>query len=161
VFSAQNKRKTLFWKPSQIFLWLESVFRWSIFLMINKHRKVWKMVSRKLFFAKQTEPKSFLNFYTFFLTSYFSVFLSFYSLIFLLNLEHGLILLKDIWVLYSLVQRNWIISVFKLMWCYWNPRKYIAYILITQVRNNKVLRTKNSSLTITKLRFFILKCFNK
>ena len=129
--------------------------------MTNKHRKVWKVVSRKPFFVKQTEPKSFLDFYTLFLTSYFSVFFSFYSLIFLLNLEHRLILLKDIWVSYSLVQRNWIISAFKLMWCCWNPGKYIAYILITQAKNNKVLRTKNSSLTITKLRFFILKCFNK
>ena len=55
------KGKTLSWKPSQIFLWLESVFRWlesvfrwSIFLMTNKHRKIWKIVSRKLFSRKQT-----------------------------------------------------------------------------------------------------------
>jgi len=39
-------------KPSQIFLWLESVFRWPNFLMAYKHRKVWKVVSRK-----QTQSK--------------------------------------------------------------------------------------------------------
>ena len=51
VFSAQNKRKTLFWKSSQIFLWHESVlrwpesvFRWPTFLTANKHRKVWKVI---------------------------------------------------------------------------------------------------------------------
>jgi len=59
----QPKRKILFWKPNQIFLWLESVFRWPesvfrwlTFLMSNKHRKVWKMVSRKLLSGKQTWP---------------------------------------------------------------------------------------------------------
>jgi hypothetical protein len=36
VFYAQNKRKTLSWKPSLIFLWLEIVFRWPTFLMANK-----------------------------------------------------------------------------------------------------------------------------
>ena len=64
------KRKILFWKPNQIFLWLESVFRWlesvfcwpesvfcwPTFLMANKHRKVWKIISRKLLFRKQTLP---------------------------------------------------------------------------------------------------------
>jgi len=54
VFSAQNKQKTLSWKSSQIFLWLESVFRWPTFLITNKHRKVWKVVSRKPLFGKQT-----------------------------------------------------------------------------------------------------------
>ena len=29
-------------KPSKIFFWLESVFRWPTFLMTNKHMKVWK-----------------------------------------------------------------------------------------------------------------------
>jgi len=40
-------RKTLSWKPSQIFLWLESVFRWPTFLMANKYMKVWKVIFRK------------------------------------------------------------------------------------------------------------------
>jgi len=60
----QLKGKTLSWKPNQIFLWLESVFRWpesvfrwSIFLMTNKHRKVWKVVSRKVNSGKQTWPR--------------------------------------------------------------------------------------------------------
>ena len=44
MFSAQNKRKTLSWKPSQNFLWLGSVFCWPTFLMTNKHMKVWKVV---------------------------------------------------------------------------------------------------------------------
>jgi len=44
-------------KPSQIFLWLESVFRWPTFLMANKHMKVWKVVSRKPLSGKQTQPK--------------------------------------------------------------------------------------------------------
>jgi len=50
VFSAQNKRKTLSWKPNQIFFWsksvfrwLKSVFRWSTFIKTNKHMKVWKV----------------------------------------------------------------------------------------------------------------------
>jgi hypothetical protein len=30
------------------FRWPESVFRWPTFLMANKHRKVWKIISRKL-----------------------------------------------------------------------------------------------------------------
>ena len=34
-------------------------FRWPTFLMTNKHRKIWKVVSRKLFFGKQTCPQSF------------------------------------------------------------------------------------------------------
>jgi len=79
------KEKTLFWKLNQIFLWLESVFRWpesvlrwpdsvlrwlesvlcwpesvfrwSTFLMANKHRKVWKIVLRKVNSGKQTWPK--------------------------------------------------------------------------------------------------------
>jgi len=63
------KGKTLSWKLNQIFLWLESVFRWQesvfrwpesvlrwlesvfrwpTFLIANKHRKVWKVVSRKM-----------------------------------------------------------------------------------------------------------------
>jgi len=78
------KGKTLSWKLNQIFLWLESVFRWSdsvfrwpesvlrwlesvlhwpesvfrlpTFLMANKHRKVWKVVSRKVNSGKQTWP---------------------------------------------------------------------------------------------------------
>jgi hypothetical protein len=49
-----NFQETLSWKPSQIFLWLESVFRWQAFLMANKHRKVWKLVSRKVNSGKQT-----------------------------------------------------------------------------------------------------------
>jgi len=50
-------RKTLSWKPNQIFLWLESVFRWPTFLIANKHRKVWKVISRKPLSGKQTQPK--------------------------------------------------------------------------------------------------------
>ena len=50
-------RKILSWKPSQIFLWLKSVFRWPTFLMVNKHRKVWKMIFRKPLSGKQTQPK--------------------------------------------------------------------------------------------------------
>jgi len=50
-------RKTLFWKPSQIFLWLESIFRWPTFLTANKHRKVWKMISQKPLSGKQTQQK--------------------------------------------------------------------------------------------------------
>jgi len=33
VFRPNFSRKTFSWKPSQIFLWLESVFRWPTFLM--------------------------------------------------------------------------------------------------------------------------------
>jgi len=57
----QPKEKTFSWKLNQIFLWLESVFRWPesvfrwpTFLMANKHRKVWKVVSRKVNSRKQT-----------------------------------------------------------------------------------------------------------
>jgi len=50
-------RKTLSWKPSQIFLLLKSVFRWPTFLMTNKYKKVWKVVSRKPLSGKQTQPK--------------------------------------------------------------------------------------------------------
>jgi len=39
------------------FSWLESVFRWPTFLMANKHRKVWKVISRKPLSGKQTQPK--------------------------------------------------------------------------------------------------------
>ena len=49
--------KTLSWKSSQIFLWLECVFRWPTFLTANKHRKVWKVISRKPFSRKQTQQK--------------------------------------------------------------------------------------------------------
>ena len=66
----QPKRKTLSCKLNQIFLWLESVFRWlesvfhwpesifrwPTFLMANKHRKVWKMVSRKVNSGEQKWP---------------------------------------------------------------------------------------------------------
>jgi len=55
VFSVQNKRKILFWKSSQIFLWLESVFyllknifHWPTFLITNKYKKVWKLIFWKL-----------------------------------------------------------------------------------------------------------------
>ena len=58
MFFAQNKRKTLSWKPSQIFLWLESDFRWPTFLMANKYRKVWKVVSHKPVSRKETQPLS-------------------------------------------------------------------------------------------------------
>jgi len=60
----QLKGKTLSWKPNQIFLlresvfrWPESVFRWPTFLMKNKHRKVWKVVFLKMNSGKQTWPK--------------------------------------------------------------------------------------------------------
>ena len=56
-FPPKFSRKTLSWKPSQIFLWLESVFRWPTFLTANKHRKVSKMVSRKPLSGKQTQSK--------------------------------------------------------------------------------------------------------
>jgi len=56
-FLPKFSRKTLFWKPNQIFLWLESVFRWPTFLMANKHMKVWKMIFRKPLSRKQTQPK--------------------------------------------------------------------------------------------------------
>jgi hypothetical protein len=36
------------------FFWLESVFRWPTFLITNKHRKVWKVISRKVNSRKQT-----------------------------------------------------------------------------------------------------------
>jgi hypothetical protein len=42
-----------------VFRWPESVFRWPTFLMPNKHRKVWKVVSRKVNSGKQTWPKLF------------------------------------------------------------------------------------------------------
>jgi len=48
------------------FRWLESVFRWSTFLMANKHRKVWKMVSRKVNSGKQTWLFCFACFNLFF-----------------------------------------------------------------------------------------------
>jgi hypothetical protein len=38
------------------FRWLESVFRWLTFLMANKHKKVWKVISRKVNSGKQTWP---------------------------------------------------------------------------------------------------------
>jgi len=57
VFRPNFLGKTLSWKPSQIFLWLESVFRWSTFLMANKHMKVWKVFSRKSLSGKQTQLK--------------------------------------------------------------------------------------------------------
>ena len=55
----ENQVKNFFdwnWLES-IFRWLESVFRWPTFLITNKHRKVWKMISRKLLSEKQTWPK--------------------------------------------------------------------------------------------------------
>ena len=39
-------------KPSQIFLLLKSIFHWPTFLMANKHKKVWKVISRKTNTAK-------------------------------------------------------------------------------------------------------------
>jgi hypothetical protein len=39
------------------FCWPESVFRWLTFLMANKHKKVWKVVSRKVNSGKQTWPR--------------------------------------------------------------------------------------------------------
>jgi hypothetical protein len=85
------KGKTLSWKLNQIFLWLESVFcwpesvfrwpesilrwlesvlrwpesvfRWPTFLIANKHRKVWKVVSRKVNSGKQTWPYFFTKFW--------------------------------------------------------------------------------------------------
>ena len=50
-------RKTISWKPSQIFPLLESVFHWPTFLLANKHKKVWKVLSRKPLFGKQTQLK--------------------------------------------------------------------------------------------------------
>jgi len=44
VFSAQNKRKILSWKSSQIFLWSKNVIRWLTFLKTNKHKKIWKVI---------------------------------------------------------------------------------------------------------------------
>jgi hypothetical protein len=44
------------------FRWLESVFRWPTFLMVNKHRKVWKVVFRKVNFGKQTWPKYLIGY---------------------------------------------------------------------------------------------------
>ena len=43
--------------PESVFRWPESVFRWPTFLMVNKHRKVWKVVSQKVNSRKQTWPK--------------------------------------------------------------------------------------------------------
>jgi len=43
-----------------VFRWPESVFCWPAFLMANKHRKVWKVVSRKVNSGKQTWPKACL-----------------------------------------------------------------------------------------------------
>jgi len=80
------KGKTLSWKLNQIFLWLESVFRWPesvlrwpesvfrwpTFLMANKHKKVWKVISWKVNSEKQTWPKVdlFFSFVFLFLPSY-------------------------------------------------------------------------------------------
>jgi len=35
-------------------------------------------------------------------------------------------------------------------WCCWNFRRHIANILIAEMRNNKALNIKDSSLTTTK-----------
>jgi len=56
-FPPKFSRKTLSWKPSQIFLWLESVFHWPTFLIANKHKKVWKVIFRKSLSGKQTQSK--------------------------------------------------------------------------------------------------------
>jgi len=48
--------KCFCWLES-VFRWPESVFRWPTFLMANKHRKVWKVVPRKVNSGKQTWPK--------------------------------------------------------------------------------------------------------
>jgi hypothetical protein len=61
-FPPKFSRKTVSWKPSQIFLWLKSVFYWPTFLIVNKHRKVWKVISWKSLFEKQTS--SMLGFFS-------------------------------------------------------------------------------------------------
>ena len=44
--------------PKSIFpLLLESVFHWPTLLLANKHKKVWKVISRKLLSGKQTQLK--------------------------------------------------------------------------------------------------------
>ena len=53
MFSLKFFRKTLSCKPSQISLLLESVFYWPTFLMVNKYKKVWKVISRKTNTAKR------------------------------------------------------------------------------------------------------------
>jgi len=83
IFRKTNtaKGKILSWKLNKIFLWPESVFRWPesvlrwlesvlrwpesvlrwpTFLMTNKHRKVWKVVSRKVNSGKQTWPRKWI-----------------------------------------------------------------------------------------------------
>ena len=57
MFSPQIFQETLSWKPSQIFLLLKSVFHWPTFLLANKHKKVWKVISRKPLSGKQTQLK--------------------------------------------------------------------------------------------------------
>jgi hypothetical protein len=49
--------ESVFRWPKSVFRWPESVFRWPTFLMANKHRKVWKVVSRKMNSEKQTWPR--------------------------------------------------------------------------------------------------------
>jgi hypothetical protein len=48
--------KCFCWLES-VFRWPKSVFCWPTFLVVNKHRKVWKVVSRKVNSGKQTWPK--------------------------------------------------------------------------------------------------------
>jgi len=43
------------------FRWSESVFCWPTFLMANKHRKVWKVIFRKVNSRKQTWPYISIN----------------------------------------------------------------------------------------------------
>ena len=56
-FPSKFVRKTLSWKPSQIFLLPESVFHWPTFLLANKNKKVWKVISWKPLSRKQTQLK--------------------------------------------------------------------------------------------------------
>jgi hypothetical protein len=60
-------------------------FRWPIFLMANKHRKVWKVVSRKVNSGKQTWPKLtivFLCLFFLIISISFSWRLNYYDMVF-------------------------------------------------------------------------------
>jgi hypothetical protein len=51
------KRKNIFLETKSNFYLTGKCFLLTTFLMVNKHMKVWKVISRKVNFGKQTWPR--------------------------------------------------------------------------------------------------------
>jgi hypothetical protein len=60
-----------------------------------------------------------------------------------------------------LVQRSWFRNASKPRWYCWNLERYIVYILVAQIKKNKILRINDSYLKTIKYSLLNLKCFKK